>query len=88
MLRVVLTVIIPLLLPTALWLVWIAAMNRADGKGGAWAVAPWPWLLAGGVALTAATLYVVNVGFGREDEGRYVPPTVVDGKLVPGHFER
>jgi hypothetical protein len=88
MLRVALTVIVPLLLPTALWLVWIIATKRAEASGGAWAVAPWPWLLAGGVALTAVTLYAVNVGFGREDEGRYVPPTVVDGKLVPGHFER
>jgi hypothetical protein len=88
MLRVVLTVIVPLVLPTALWLGWIAATKRAEASGGVWAVAPWPWLLAGGVALAAATLYVVNVGFGRQDEGRYVPPTVVDGQLVPGHFER
>jgi len=88
MLRVVLTVIVPLVLPTALWLGWIAATKRAEVRGGAWAVAPWPWLLAGGVALTAATLYVVNVGFGAGEDGRYVPPTVIDGKLVPGHFER
>ena len=88
MLRVVLTVVVPLLLPTALWLGWIAATRPADTRGGAWAVAPWPWLLAGGVMLAAATLYVVNVGFGHEEGGQYVPPSVVDGKLVPGHFER
>jgi hypothetical protein len=88
MLRVVLTVVVPLLLPTALWLGWVAATRRAEAGAAAWAVAPWPWLLAGGVALAAATLYVVNVGFGEEEGGRYVPPTVVDGQLVPGHFER
>ena len=88
MFRVVLTVVVPLLLPTAVWLIWVVATKRAEARGGAWALAPWPWLLAGGVALAAAALYLVNVGFGREEGGRYVPPATVDGKLVPGHFER
>ena len=88
MLRVFLTVIVPLLLPTIGWLLWSTAARRAAQRGAVWQEAPWPWLAAGGVVLAAAALYLVNIHFGDGAEGEYVPPTFVDGKLVPGHFER
>jgi Family of unknown function (DUF6111) len=87
MLRVILTVIVPLLLPSALWFAWASAARRAELRGARWQEAPWPWLAGGGVLLAGAVLYLVSVHFG-ETGGRYVPSQFIDGELVPGRFER
>jgi hypothetical protein len=87
MLRVILTIGVPLLLPTALWLLWNASTQRAAARGSRWQEAPWGWLAGTGAVLTAIVLYVVSVHFGEKD-GHYVPSQYIDGKLVPGRFER
>jgi hypothetical protein len=46
---------------------------------------PWIWLVPAGVALVAIVLVLIPLHFGGGDAGVYVPPTIVDGKLVPGH---
>jgi hypothetical protein len=86
-LRVILTIVVPLILPTALWFVWIGATRRASESGATWQDAPWPWLAGGGIVLAGAILYFVSVHFG-EKGGRYVPSQYIDGELVPGRFER
>jgi hypothetical protein len=35
--------------------------------------------------LVALVLVVASLGFGGGGNGVYVPPTTVDGKIVPGH---
>jgi len=88
--RAFLTVILPLLLPTALYLVWALAMRRAQAGeiGVLLRELPWPWLAGAGVALLAGVLVLVAFGFGRSaDTAHYVPPRTVDGKIVPGHVE-
>lgn len=88
--RAFLTVILPLLLPTALYLLWALAMRRAQAVeiGDLLRSLPWPWLAAAGVALVMAVLILVAFGFGRSaDTAHYVPPRTVDGKIVPGHIE-
>jgi hypothetical protein len=90
MIRAFLTVILPLLLPTALYLLWVVAMRRAEaaGVGELLRGFPWIWLVAAGVALLAAVLVMVAFGFGRSaDTAHYVPPRTVDGHIVPGHVE-
>jgi hypothetical protein len=85
MTRVALTVILPLLLPTALYVLWLASFGRADaGAASAWRALPWPWLVIAGVGLTAAVLAAV-VEFGGNGNGTYVPPHVENGRIVPGH---
>ena len=88
MLREILTLVVPLLLPTVLYLVWLR-MARWSEAGGVtvWHKLPWVWLAAIGVALTALVLVVVTVGFGTAMPGTYVAPHYEGGKIVPGHIE-
>ena len=89
MMRAVFTVILPLILPTVLYLLWALAMRRvaAAGVGDLLRGMPWVWLVPAGVALVAVVLVLIPLGFGRGSSGVYVPPEIVGGKLVPGHIE-
>jgi hypothetical protein len=88
MIRVFLTVILPLLLPTALYLLWISTLG-APHEGGAmpWAAVPWVWLAGAGAVLLAIVLLVVTVGFGTPQQGVYVAPRWQNGHIIPGHIE-
>ena len=84
MIRILLTIVLPLVLPTLLYVLWIAAMRRAELAGPVlWRAWPWTWLVAAGIVLCALLLYVVNVRLGSQ--GTYVPPQYIDGRIVPGH---
>jgi hypothetical protein len=48
---------------------------------------PWVWLAAAGTVLLVIVLFVVNVHFGRPEQGVYIPPRVENGQLIPGHIE-
>jgi len=88
MLRELLTLVVPLLLPTLLYLLWLRAVRWSAADGAvAWQKLPWVWLAATGVALTALVLFVVTVGFGTTRPGIYIPPHVENGRIVPGHIE-
>ncbi|HTZ81164.1 MAG TPA: DUF6111 family protein [Stellaceae bacterium] len=86
--RALLTVILPLLLPTLLYLVWALAMRRIEATGMVEVLRslPWVWLVPAGVALVAIALIALPLGFGGNGGGVYVPPQIVNGKLVPGHL--
>jgi hypothetical protein len=85
--RVLLTIILPLLLPTAVYLLW--ATTRSVQRDGAslWRALPLVWLAGAGVALLALVLLVVTVHFGAPQRGVYVPPRWEHGHIVPGHME-
>jgi hypothetical protein len=89
MLRELLTLVVPLVLPTALYLAWIGLVrSRRLAPVPAWRGLPWAWLAATGVALTAVVLFVVTVHFGTPvPGGAYVPPHLENGRVVPGHFK-
>jgi len=90
MIRVFLTVILPLLLPTALYLLWATATRRAGPAGAVDLLRGLPWIRLGaaGIVLLVGVLVLVAFGFGRSaDTAHYVPPRTVDGKIVPGHIE-
>jgi len=86
MLRVFFTIVLPLVLPTALYLLW-AAYGPGRGDGGRRGAPPWLWLAGAGVLLLAGVLFVVIAGFGTSQPGIYVPPHVENGRIVPGHIE-
>lgn len=88
MLRVFLTVVLPLLLPTALYLLWIATLGSSP-EGGAisWTTVPWVWLAGAGAVLLAIVLITVTVHFGSSERGVYVPPRWQGDRIVPGHIE-
>ena len=85
--RVFITVILPLLLPTALYLLWVGTLG-APHEGGAmpWTSMPWLWLVGAGAALLAIVLFVVAVGFGTTQQGVYVAPRWQNGHIIPGHI--
>jgi hypothetical protein len=96
MLRVFFTIVLPLVLPTALYLVWLwlahwsprgSAEESRQGETVHWAALPWVWLAAAGALLLALMLFVVTVHFGTSEPGNYVPPRVENGRIVPGHIE-
>ena len=90
MLRVFFTIVLPLLLPTAVYLVWMRLAHWSQqGEGGKmrWAALPWLWLAGAGALLLALVLFVVTVHFGTSTPGTYVPPRWEGGKIVPGHVE-
>ena len=88
MLRVVLTIVFPLLLPTAIYLAWIAVMSRSESREKLRLGAlPLIWLALAGVVLLAAVLVTVSVHFGEPVSGRYVPPRYEGGRVVPPHLE-
>lgn len=80
--RVFLTIIVPLLLPTALYAAWRVLAGKQINIP-----AVWIWLAVAGLALASAMLVLVSVDFGEPKEGKYVPPHVSDGAVVPGHVE-
>ena len=87
MTRVALTVILPLLLPTALYLLWALAAGRlAEPSALVWRSLPWIWLAVCGAVLAAAVLVLVSQ-LGGVRNGSYVPPHVEDGRVVPGHMQ-
>jgi hypothetical protein len=85
--RILLTIVLPLLLPTALYLLWVTTLGSAREGGAISRTAPWLWLAGAGVALLAIVLLVVTVHFGAPQEGVYVPPRWQNGHVVPGHIE-
>ena len=87
MLRVLLTIVLPLILPTALYLAWIRTTQWPDGNGARWRALPWLWLVGAGTLLLIVVLFAVNVHFGTPEGGVYVPPRWEDGHIVPGHVE-
>lgn len=80
--RVLLTIIIPLLLPTALYVGWRLTLGRTT------AVPPTSlWVAAAALVVASLALILANTDFSRPREGKYIPPHVKDGVVVPGHIE-
>jgi predicted membrane-bound mannosyltransferase len=88
MLRVLITIVLPLLLPTAIYVAWIALASRsASGEKPRLGAMPLVWLVLAGVVLLAAVLVTITVHFGEPDRGQYVPPRYEGGRVVPPHLE-
>jgi hypothetical protein len=92
MIRILLEVIVPLILPTALYLAWLAhARARARRLGQPepeFGAAPWVWLIGCGVVFAGAVVAGLALMGGMPPQGRYVPPqTGPGGQVIPGHIE-
>jgi hypothetical protein len=87
MLRVGLTIVLPLLIPTVLYLAWLGLLGTSRDGGVSWSAVPWVWLAGAGAVLLAIVLFVVNVGFGTAQQGVYVAPRWQNGRIVPSHIE-
>jgi len=86
--RILLTVVVPLLLPLAVYAVWLVLSHRraaeeAEGRRTWLTTTPWTPLLAAGVVLMAVTLVATSFLLG-DPPGDYRPAQVIDGQVVPG----
>jgi heme A synthase len=82
--RIFLQIAIPLLLPALLYWLYLSIQEK---RGQPVREVPISWLAAAGVVLVAIGLVVGWFADSEKPGGKYVPPSVVDGKVVPGHFE-
>lgn len=79
--RVFLTIIVPLLLPTALYVAWRVLAGKQIAVPTFWL-----WLVIAGLVLAALTLIALSVDFGEPANGQYVPPHVSGDTVVPGRI--
>ena len=90
MIRKLLTIALPLLLPFLLYWAYLSLARRRTGAAGTgaqsrWQEAPWIWLAAAGVVLMIISLAAYGLSSGVEPGTLLVPPTLVDGEVVPSH---
>ena len=90
--RHVFFVILPVLLPSGLYLLWFfnaRAKALADGRPEAvpkLGDAPWVLLAAAGIGLMMLGLLAIVLSGGSEPDSVYHPPEMIDGKIVPGYM--
>ncbi|MGE0715022.1 MAG: DUF6111 family protein [Alphaproteobacteria bacterium] len=84
MIRILLTTVVPLLLPLAIYVGWVVLARRAAAGVGAAARIPWTSLLLAGFLLMAATMVGVAFLGGTQPWADYQPARWQGGVVVPG----
>jgi hypothetical protein len=89
--RILLQYLLPLILPTLIWLVWYFAVGRtrptADGAASKLQHGPWFWLIIAGLGLLGASLIYTALTQGFDPTGTYVPPHWEGERVVPGRVQ-
>ncbi len=93
MARIVITYLLPLLLPFLMYLAWNAyARAQARKNGGeepSLQKGPIFWCIVAGFILLASSLLTLALtGGDSPDSGRYIPPRVEDGRIIPPSYEK
>ena len=88
MIRILLTYLVPLLLPFVFYLVWAwLVRSRKEGDPHPLTTGVYFWLLMTGFVLLGVVLGSVAY-FGSSDPGgTYIPPRFEDGQVIPGRVE-
>jgi hypothetical protein len=89
MLRQLLMVVLPLMLPTLIYMAYMMVERRKAAASGStsvpwWVGAPWTWLVTGGVLLAAIVLFTLALTGGFDKSGTYHPAHLIDGRIVGG----
>ncbi|NJM36103.1 MAG: hypothetical protein HC850_17030 [Rhodomicrobium sp.] len=88
MIRIILVNLLLLLLPMIVYFSYIYLRRGDKQDQEIVADAPIFWLLAAGASLMLIVLVVFGQWEEGDPQGRYVPPQVRDGVIVPGHIEQ
>lgn len=89
MIRIVIENIFLFMLPTVLYLAWVAfTENEWAGLPTVIREAPLLRLFVAGAALMLATLVTFSSRSHNSPHDVYVPPSIEDGKIEPGHTLR
>lgn len=89
MTRILLTAVLPLVLPAVIYLLWLVMAGRrarqaADGRATLLVRVPWMALLLSGFALSVVSLVVFEATSGTDPWRDHRPPALRDGAVVPG----
>lgn len=84
--------VLPFLLPSLCYLLWVwYATRRANATGGqapSVTDGPWPWLIGLGAALVVGMLVFIALSTGADpDAGTYRAPVYKDGEIVPPSYD-
>ncbi len=90
MLRKLLTIVLPLVLPLLVYAIYLALARRkarlaGEGSLPRWQEAPWAAIFIASILLMIASLAVWRMNLGVDPGVKLVPPRVVDGEVVPSH---
>ncbi len=88
MLRALLQLALPLVLPTVFYLLWVAFVRRRARITGSSDIplvseGPWVWLISGGLILVIAGLIAFALLDTSFPAGEILPPRFEDGVLLP-----
>lgn len=90
--RQVLSIVVPLVLPAALYILYLYVVGRraraAGGAPGLWKEIPWTWLGVAGALLAIISFAAYALFGGAEPGSRYDPARLIDGEIKPGGFDR
>ena len=85
-----LEIAVPLLLPTALYLLYAVAARRraalAPGQPGWWREVPWTWLAISGGMLAVLSLVAASLFGGAPPGSHYEPAKLENGVVEPGRL--
>ncbi len=89
MLRILLTIVLPIALPLLLYVGYVSILRRraqaageADEPG--WQEGPWAWFALAAVALVLGALIVVRLSSGVPPGTKLEAPRMIDGEVAPG----
>ena len=86
--RVLLQYILPLLLPTAIFVLWLWFTTGREDKREEFVArlqaGPWFWLVVSGIVLVAAVMIWAGLSQGSDPGKVYVPPRFEGGRILPG----
>ena len=93
MLREILTDLLPLLAPLAIYMAWVAYMRaraRAnDDEPPVLERGPIFWSIAAGFVLMVASLMWLAFSTGdKPGQGQYIPPRYEGGKIIPPEYKK
>jgi len=87
--RAFLELVVPMALPTAVYVLYMTLIKRRPGAAGAPAQPadmPWSWLIIAGGLLVIVTFIALYV-FEDSGRGQYHPARIIDGEIKPGYFD-
>ena len=85
--RVVFSIVLPLVLPTALYFVYMTLVRRRGSTSASTQPieVPWSWLIVAGGALMLITVVALYL-FEDRERGAYHPARTINGQVQPGYF--